>query len=124
MTNINLPLDIKSLEVTSQSIDSNGNIVLDVVSKCTSTTCHKCGANATKRHGHSFPIMVRHTSVFDTPVYIRIKPVRYQCDNCDDQATTTEQYDWCDRNAKITKGLEEYIRPNLTVRVTRGHLGK
>ena len=57
--------------------------------------------------------MVRHTSVFDTPVYIRIKPVRYQCEHCDDHATTTEQYDWCDRNAKITKGLEEYIMRSL-----------
>jgi transposase len=29
--------------------------------------------------------------------------------HCDDHPTTAEQYDWTDRNATITKGLEEYI---------------
>jgi len=111
MTNINLPLDIKSLEIIGQHIDSEGNIILDVESKCTETTCHKCGKPATKRYGHSYPIKVRHTSILDTPVYLRIKPVRYKCDECD--TTTTEQYDWCDRNAKVTKKLEEYIMRSL-----------
>lgn len=73
--------------------------------------CHKCGKPATKRYGHSYPIMVRHTSILDTPVYLRISPVRYQCDDCDN--TTTEQYDWCDKNAKVTKKLEEYIMRHL-----------
>ena len=40
-------------------------------------------------------------------------PVRYICEYCDDHPTTTEQYDWTDRNATITKGLEEYIMRSL-----------
>ena len=111
MANINLPLDIESLEIIGQHIDSEGNIILNVVSKCTETTCHKCGKPATKRYGHSYPIKVRHTSILDTPVYLQIKPVRYQCADCD--TTTTEQYAWCDRNAKVTKKLEEYIMRSL-----------
>ena len=49
MSNIVLPLDIESLEIVSQSIDSKGNIVLDVVSKNDLSTCHKCGRKAKKR---------------------------------------------------------------------------
>jgi len=42
-------------------------------------------------------------------VYLKIKPLRYQCEDCDDHPTTTEQYDWCARNAKVTCGLEDYL---------------
>jgi len=52
---------------------------------------------------------VRHTSVFDIPVILRIKPVRYECDDCDNHTTTTEKYDWLAEGGKVTKGLEEYI---------------
>jgi len=33
MSEINLPLDIESLEITRQSINNKGNIILDVVSR-------------------------------------------------------------------------------------------
>lgn len=109
MANFTLPLDIDSLEIISQHTDSKGNIVFTVESKCTETTCHKCGKPATKRYGHSAPIEFRHTSILDTPVILRIKPVRYQCEHCDDHTTTTERYDWVAEGGKITKGLEEYL---------------
>lgn len=51
MININIPLDITSLETTSQFTDKNGNIILDVVTKNTHSSCHKCGKPATKRNG-------------------------------------------------------------------------
>ena len=47
MTQINISLDIKSLEITAQSIDNKVNIILSVVSKNTNSTCHKCGKPAT-----------------------------------------------------------------------------
>ena len=111
MSNIILPLDIESLEITSQSIDNKGNIVLEVVSKNDHSTCHKCGQKAMKRNGYSATIEVEHTKILERKVYLRIKPVRYKCDLCD--TTTTEQYDWCQRNAKVTKTMEEYIMRSL-----------
>jgi transposase len=113
MSQINLPLDIKSLEIIAQSVDKEGNIILDVVSKNDHSTCHKCGKPATKRNSTAPTRLIRHLPVFDTPVYLRIKPVRYSCEHCDDNPTTTEQYDWCDRNASTTKGLEDYLMRNL-----------
>jgi len=109
MADFTTPLDIKSLEIISQHIDFKGNIVINVESKCAGTTCHKCGKHATKRYGHGAVIDIRHTSVFDMPVILRIKPVRYQCEHCDDHPTTTEKYDWVADGGKITKGLEGYI---------------
>jgi len=113
MNQINIPLDISSLEIISQSIDKNGNIILEVKSKNECSTCHKCGKPATKRNGSAPPRLIRHLPIFDTPVYLRITPVRYSCDHCDDHPTTTEQYEWCDRNATTTKGLDEYLMRQL-----------
>lgn len=109
MAGINLPLDIKSLEVVHQTIDAQGNIILDVVSKNSHSTCHKCGKPATKRDGTAPVRLIRHVSILDTPVYLRITPIRYSCEFCDDHPTTTEQYDWCDRNSSTTRKLDEYI---------------
>ena len=109
MTQFTLPLDISSLEITAQSVDNKGNIIFDVVSKGTYSTCHKCGKPATKRAGTAPVRLIRHVSILDTPVYLRITPIRYSCENCDDHPTTTEQYDWCDRNASTTSKLEEYL---------------
>lgn len=109
MSDFTLPIDIDSVEIISQTIDAKGNIIFDVMSTCTETTCHKCGKSATKRIGTNPPIEIRHTSILDTPVILRIKPVRYECEHCDDRTTTTEKYDWVAKGGKITKGLEKYI---------------
>lgn len=109
MAQINIPLDIASLEITAQSTDKQDNIILDVISKNTNSICHKCGKPATKRNGMAPVRLIQHLSILDTKVYLRITPIRYTCEHCDDHPTTTEQYDWCDRNASTTKGLDEYI---------------
>ena len=51
MTEITVQLDIESLEITSQPVDPKGNIILDVRSKKTETTCHKCGKRGLIHHG-------------------------------------------------------------------------
>ena len=94
MSDFTLPLGIDSLEVISQRIDNKGTVILTVKSKNTKTTCHNCGKDATKRFGYSGMLEIKHTSVFDKPVVLEIKPVRYECKHCDNNTTTTEKYDW------------------------------
>jgi len=113
MTQIALPLDIASLEIIAQSSDNKGNIILEVRSKKAYSTCHKCGKHATKRYGVAPSLTIRHLPILDTPVYLVIHPIRYQCEHCDDHPTTTEQYDWCDRRSTTTKGLDAYIARSL-----------
>ena len=81
------------------------------MSKNDQSTCHKCGKPATKLNGKAPERAIRHLPIFDKPVYLRITPLRYFCEACD--TTTTEQYDWCDRNATVSKGLEEYLMRQL-----------
>jgi len=113
MSTFTLPLGIDSLEIRSQTVDKQGNIIFDVVSKNTCTTCRKCGKPATKRHGLGDVIKVRHLPILDQPVYLRIQVIRYECTFCDDHTTTSEQYDWMERKSKTTKGLDIYINRQL-----------
>jgi transposase len=109
MTQFTLPFDIESLEIIKQSFDEKGFIIFDVVSKNDHSTCYKCGKPATKRSGTAPSRLIKHVSILDTAVYIRITPIRYECEYCDNHTTTTEQYDWCRRNAATTNKLDEYI---------------
>lgn len=63
MKEIQLPLDIKSLKITGQSIDKQGNIILDVESVNSGSRCHKCGKPATKRNGLAPMRMIRHLPI-------------------------------------------------------------
>ena len=109
MNNLILPLDIKSLTILSQRVESNGDIILEVESTCTEALCHKCGQKASKRCGYSYVMTFEHTSIFDKRVFLKIKPVRYQCEYCKDGTTTTEKYSWVAKGGKITQALEDYI---------------
>lgn len=109
MSKFTLSLDIDSLKITSQTLDSKGNIIFNVVSTKSGTPCHKCGKLAAKMSGYGETIMVQHLSILDTPVYLRITKVRYECAFCEDHPRTSEQYDWCARKSKTTKALDNYI---------------
>ena len=64
MSEINLPLDIESLETTGQSVDNKGNIILDVVSKNAHRTCY--GAVNPLQN-----VMVQRPQVDSSPANIR-----------------------------------------------------
>ena len=104
-----IPLGIASLEIVSQETDSKGNIIITVTTNQTETLCHKCGKPATKPYGYAPYLKIRHVPIFETPVYLRIKPMRYQCERCEDGPTTQEKYDWCGKGGKITRQLEDYL---------------
>jgi len=70
MNQITLPLDIKSLEILSQRIDYEGNIVLRVRSRNDHSRCHKCGKPATKQNGHAPLRRIQHLPIFEKPVYL------------------------------------------------------
>ncbi len=113
MKHFQLPLDIESLEIISQSVDHKGNYTLEVKSKTKGTHCHKCGKWCEKVYGYGETITVQHLSVFDKKVYLKIRVMRYQCEECDDHPATSEKYDWLERKSKTTKGLDEYINRQL-----------
>ena len=113
MSNFTMPLGIESLEITSQTVDGQGNITFHVKSTATSTPCHKCGQLTSKKHSAGEIITVRHLPILDKPVYLRIRVIRYQCLTCDDHPTTSEKYDWMTRKSKTTKALDDYINRQI-----------
>lgn len=113
MSTFTLPLGIESLEILSQHLDKQGNIVFEVKSKAPSTPCHKCGELTDKRYGFGEIITVRHLPILDQPVYLKIRVVRYQCKFCDDHPTTSEKYDWLERKSKTTKAFDRYLNRQL-----------
>jgi len=113
MSNFTLSLDIDSLKIIAQTVDKQGNIIFDVESTKTETACHNCGQFTNIHHGFGETITVRHLPILDRPVYLRIRVARYECQRCDKRPTTSEQYDWCERKSKTTKGLDKYINRQL-----------
>ena len=113
MAELRIPLDIPDLEIISQVINNKGEIILSVKSLKTETPCHKCGKPATIRYEHAPEITIRHLPIFDTPVYLVIKPIRYKCGHCEGRTTTTEAYDWCKKGSHITNGLSDYLMRQL-----------
>ena len=113
MSNLTIPLGIDTLRILSQTVDTQGNIIIDVESTKLETACHKCGKLTNKRHGLGESMTVRHLSILDTPVYLRIRVARYECLSCDDHPTTSEQYDWMERKSKTTKALDRYLNRSL-----------
>ena len=64
-------------------------------------------------YGFGDKITVRHLSVFDNAVYLKIHVIRYQCESCEDGPKTSEKYDWMEQKSKTTKGLDAYINRQL-----------
>ena len=63
----------------------------------------------TKRHGYDRVITLRHLSILNMTTYIRIRPVRYQCTDCNGEPTTTQKLPWYDERSPHTRAYEEHI---------------
>ena len=109
MASLQIPLGIYSLEIIAQSVDEQGNIVIDVQSTKMEIPCRKCGKLIHKQYGLDECLTIRHLPILDQPVYLRIKVVRYQCMDCDKHPTTSESYDWVERKSTTTKALDRYL---------------
>ena len=102
-------LNLHDIEVVDIRFPSNDReVVIIVKSTCNHVACRKCG-NPTSSHGSGRPLRLRHLPILGKETYIEITPRRGRCDNCDDGSTTTEQLDWYETNAKMTKPFEQHL---------------
>jgi transposase len=60
-------------------------------------------------HGYGRPLTLRHLSILGRKVWIRIRPKRYRCANCDNHPTTTQQLSWYEPNSPHTRAYDEYL---------------
>ena len=102
-------LKLPEIEVIDIRHSPNGReIVIVVESTREHVPCRECG-RPTNGHGSGRPLRLRHLPILGMETYIEITPRRGRCDDCDGGPTTTEQLDWYETNAKMTKPFEQHL---------------
>ncbi|MGZ9166492.1 MAG: transposase family protein [Anaerolineales bacterium] len=81
-TQVAIPLGIPDVRVLQTSVSAPGAIVITIESTKGGTRCRKCGKWLTKLHGQEEWVTIRHLSVFGRPTFLRYRPHRYQCPDC------------------------------------------
>jgi len=88
---ISVPLDISDVQVLQTQISSRGEFIITLESTLTSARCHRCGRELCQFYGLDKWVTVRHLPILGRPVYLRYRPKRYRCEECDGHPTTTQQ---------------------------------
>lgn len=94
-----VPLDIADVRVLRTEWGEKNELIIVVESTKGGVRCRKCGAWVTKLHGQDEWVTIRHLPAFGRASYLRYRPKRYQCGNCEGSPTTTEKLDWHESNS-------------------------
>ena len=113
MDRFEIPLDIEEVKIEAVEFTPNNEIIITVTSTVEGTHCHCCGKKITASYGYGREITLRHLPILGKPTYIRIKPKRYQCPDCGDHPTTTQQVSWYDARSPHTKAYETPVLLNV-----------
>lgn len=106
---ISIPLDLPDVRVLQTELTKNHELIITVESTFTTTTCPQCGRTLTKVHALDAPILLRHLPILGHPVYIRIRPKRFRCPDCDNRPTTTQRLSWYAPRALHTIPYEQHL---------------
>jgi transposase len=106
---ITIPLDIPDVRVLQTSLSERGEIIITLESTKAGTSCRKCGKWITKLHGRDEWVMIRHLPALGRPTYLRYRPNRYQCRDCEDQPTTTQNLEWHDANSPHSFAYDNHV---------------
>jgi len=106
---ITVPLDIPDVRVLSTEINKVGELIITIESTKEGTICRQCGREIKKRHGYDEWTIIRHLPVFGRPSYLRYRPRRYQCMECEGHPTTTEQLSWRERNSPHSMVFDDHL---------------
>jgi len=106
---ITIPLDIPDVRVLQTSVNERGEIMITIESTKVGTTCRKCGKWITKLHGQDEWVTIRHLPAFGRPSYLRYRPRRYQCQDCEGHPTTTQSLDWHAANSPHSYAYDNHV---------------
>ena len=104
-----IQLNIPDVKILGIETNKTNDLVITVKSTKKSYVCRKCEQKTTKIHDYGEAILLRHLPVFGQSVYIRLRPARFECEQCDNRATTTEEPNWYNRRSTSTKAYEEWL---------------
>lgn len=106
---VTVPLDIPDVRVLSTELNKVGDLIITIESIKEGTICHQCGREIRKRHGFDDWTIIRHLPVFGRPSYLRYRPRRYQCLECEEHPTTTQRLDWRESNSPHSRMYDDHL---------------
>ncbi len=106
---ITVPLDIPDVRVLSTEINKVGDLIITIESTKEGTNCRQCGREIRTRHGYDEWTIIRHLPVFGRPSYLRYRPRRYQCIECEGHPTTTQRLDWRESNSPHSMVYDDHL---------------
>lgn len=106
---ITIPLGIPDVRVLSVEISEQGETIITIESTIEGTNCRRCGKHLTQIHGLDEPILIRHLPILGRKSYLRIRPRRYRCLDCEDGPTTTQRLAWHTTKSPNTQAYERYL---------------
>ena len=106
---VSVPLDIPDVRVLKTEINARGELIITIESTKPGTACGRCGRWIDKFHGQDDWITLRHLPVFGRPSYLRYRPRRYQCLECEERPTTTQRLDWHDPGSRHSFAYDEHL---------------
>ena len=106
---VTIPLDIPEVRVLKSEMNKAGELIITVESTKETAVCHQCGRVITKLHGYDSWVELRYLPVFGHPTYLRYRPKRYRCEDCDGGPTTSQRLDWHEPNSPNTFAYEQHI---------------
>lgn len=106
---VTVPLDIPDVRVLSTEINKVGELILTIESVKEGTICRQCGREIRKRHGYDEWALIRHLPVFGRPSYLRYRPRRYQCMECEGHPTTTQRLEWRESDSPHSMAYDDHL---------------
>jgi len=106
---VTIPLGIPDIRVLQTEAGERGELIITVESTRGGTACRKCGKWITKAHGRDEWVTIRHLPVFGRPSYLRYRPKRYECQDCEGHPTTTQGLEWQDANSPHSFAYDNHI---------------
>src|SRR5271157_2236228 len=106
---VTIPLEIPDVRVLKGEINKEGELIITIESTKETAVCQRCGRVIRKIHGYDDWVKVRYLPVFGHPTYLRYRPKRYRCDECDGHPTTSQRLDWHEPNSPNTFRYEQHI---------------
>jgi transposase len=109
---VSFPLGIPNVKICSVHQNKRGDYIITVESTQNGTICQHCGRKITKFNGHGRWIKLRHLPILGHRVYIRLRPKRYECPDCNGK-TTTQKLKWYESKSPHTKAYEQQLMVQL-----------
>ena len=110
---LRIPLDIPDVEILSTEITNDGRLIIQVESTLETTRCGICGQEIACRYGHGQERTLRHLPVLNMRTYIKIRPRRGQCRDCEHEPTTTQVLEWYEERSPHTKAYDQWLMKQL-----------